>query len=75
MYDRKYCEARCFGTKEHKSNNRPNVLGQDFFEMHSRTEDTYFLKRSIVDFLFEKGINSKTITNPFNIKFSWMKKT
>ena len=53
-----YCEAKCFGTKEHKSNNRPNVLGQDLFEMHtSRAEYTSFLWRSTVDFLFEKGIN------------------
>ena len=42
---------------------------------NSRTLYTPFLWRSIVDFLFEKGINTKTITNPFNIYFFGMKKT
>ena len=37
-----YCEARCFGTNERKSNIRPNVLFH-LFKMHGRTEYTYFL--------------------------------
>ena len=64
-------------TKEHKLKNRANVLGQDLFEMHSKTEGTSLLWRSIVDFLFEKGISIPRITTkiqtPCNTNFLWMK--
>ena len=72
-----YTQWCCFGTKEHKLKNRPNVLGQDLFEMHSKTEGTSLLWRSIVDFLFEKGISIPRITTkiqtPCNTNFLWMK--
>ena len=72
-----YTQWCCFETKEHKLKNRPNVLGQDLFEMNSKTEGTSLLWRSIVDFLFEKGISIPRITTkiqtPCNTNFLWMK--
>ena len=45
--------------------------------MHSKTEGTSLLWRSIVDFLFEKGISIPRITTkiqtPCNTNFLWMK--